>query len=205
MTDLFSVSDLETPQNLLPRDGTVNYYGVIFSANQLTRLTSILMAEIPWANDEVMMFGKKIVTRRKMAWFADDGLSYTYSGSRKQAHSWTPTLLDIKTRISEISGHSYNSCLLNLYHNGAEAMGWHADDEKELLRNGAIASVSFGATRKFLFKHRMTAEKVDIILENGSLLVMKDETQYHWLHRLPPSKRVLAPRINLTFRTVNPS
>jgi alkylated DNA repair dioxygenase AlkB len=203
--DLFVASqEKKDITNILPYDGTVLYFGVIFNTKQIFDLTQHLIHQIPWIHDEVMMFGKKIVTTRKMAWFADQGLSYTYSGSRKQAHNWTPVLLDIKSRITNLTGHNYNSCLLNLYHNGSEAMGWHADDEKELLRNGAIASVSLGVTRNFMFKHRQSKERIDIMLESGSLLLMKDQTQYHWLHRLPPTKKVSAPRVNLTFRTVMP-
>jgi alkylated DNA repair dioxygenase AlkB len=204
MNDLFLPSISQNPVNLLPNDGTVLYFGAIFPPDQSEAFTPTLLHDIPWVHDEVMMFGKKIVTKRKMAWFADNGISYTYSGSRKEAHVWTPVLSDIKNAVTQRTGHTYNSCLLNLYHNGSEAMGWHADNEKELLRNGAIASVSFGAPRQFVFKHRKSGEKVEIELENGSLLLMKDETQYHWLHRLPPTKKVLTPRINLTFRTVLP-
>jgi alkylated DNA repair dioxygenase AlkB len=102
----------------------------------------------------------------------------------------------------EISGETYNSCLLNLYHTGEEGMGWHSDGEKDLKKDGAIASMSFGAERKFAFKHKETKERVDIFLENGSLLVMKGITQSHWVHRLPPTKRIKTPRVNLTFRTI---
>jgi len=108
----------------------------------------------------------------------------------------------IKDKVEKASSETYNSCLLNLYHNGEEGMGWHTDNEKELKKEGAIASVSFGAVRKFAFKHKKTQEKVELTLDNGSLLVMKGTTQSHWLHRLPPSKKITTPRINLTFRTI---
>jgi alkylated DNA repair dioxygenase AlkB len=111
-------------------------------------------------------------------------------------------LLELKVVAEKESGERYNSCLLNLYHSGEEGMAWHSDGEKDLKKNGAIASMSFGAERKFAFKHKQTQEIVPIILQHGSLLVMKDQTQTHWLHRLPPTKRVLNPRINLTFRTI---
>ena len=100
------------------------------------------------------------------------------------------------------TGETFNSCLLNLYHTGDEGMAWHSDGEKDLKKNGAIASLSFGAARKFAFKHKETKQTVNVLLEPGSLLVMKDETQTHWLHRLPPTKTVQIPRINLTFRTI---
>jgi len=102
----------------------------------------------------------------------------------------------------KLNGATYNSCLLNLYHNGDEAMAWHSDDEKTLAPNAAIASISLGAERKFAFKHKRTSEIISLLLEHGSLLVMKDTTQTHWLHRLPPTKTTDKPRINLTFRTI---
>src|SRR6185503_3712203 len=99
-------------------------------------------------------------------------------------------------------GETYNSCLLNLYHDGSEGMAYHSDGETDLKKNGAIASLSFGAERKFSFKHKQTKETVSVILEHGSLLVMKDTTQTNWLHRLPPTKLITKPRVNLTFRTI---
>ena len=102
----------------------------------------------------------------------------------------------------EKTGEQYNSCLLNLYHNGDEGMGWHSDAEKELKKNGAIASLSFGAERKFLFRHKQDKETISVFLENGSLLLMYGTTQTHWVHRMPPTKKVTSPRINLTFRTI---
>ncbi|MGE8380906.1 MAG: alpha-ketoglutarate-dependent dioxygenase AlkB family protein, partial [Sphingobacterium sp.] len=121
----------------------------------------------------------------------------------KRALPWTKELLELKTLAELKTQETYNSCLLNLYHNGDEGMAWHSDGEKDLKKNGAIASLSFGAERKFAFKHKTTKEKVDLILGNGSLLVMKDLTQRYWLHRLPPTKKVFMPRVNLTFRTID--
>jgi alkylated DNA repair dioxygenase AlkB len=108
----------------------------------------------------------------------------------------------LKKLIEDKTGETYNSCLLNLYHSGDEGMGWHSDGEKELKKNGAIASVSLGAERKFAFKHKETKEVISQVLAHGSVLVMKNETQSHWLHRLPPTIRVSTPRVNLTFRTI---
>ena len=117
---------------------------------------------------------------------------------------WYPELLKLKNLVEDITGEKFNSCLLNLYHDGTEGMGYHSDAEGDLLQNSAIASLSLGAARKFVFKHKVTKEKLDFILENGSLLVMKGETQKHWLHSLPPSKKVQTSRINLTFRSRKP-
>lgn len=188
--------------NLLPYDGIVHYHGKIFTTSISDEYQNLLFTEINWEHDEVMMFGKKIITKRKVAWYGDQPFNYTYSHVKKTALYWTPTLQAIKDKIEEVSGETYNSCLLNLYHNGQEGMGWHTDAEKELKKDGAIASVSFGADRKFSFKHKTTQLKIDVELENGSLLVMKETTQTHWLHRLPPTNKVQTPRINLTFRTI---
>ena len=199
---MLSLFDLDTNHNILPCQGEAIYYGFAFTQSQASTYFNMLFQTIPWQNDEAIIFGKLITTKRKVAWFGTKPFSYTYSNIQKTALPFTAELLEIKKVIETISGESYNSCLLNLYHDGSEGMAWHSDAEKQLKRNGAIASVTFGAVRTFSFKHKITKEKVDIVLEPGSLLVMKGETQTHWLHRLPPSKKVLQPRINLTFRTI---
>lgn len=188
--------------NLLPQGGTVNYYGTILDQDQADDFYQKLYERIDWKNDEAIIFGKKIVTKRKVAWYGDEGFEYTYSKTTKTALPWTEELLSLKRLVEEKTGEKFNSCLLNLYHNGEEGMAYHSDAEKDLKKNGAIASLSFGAERKFSFKHKITGEKLDLLLEHGSLLVMKDETQSYWLHRLPPIKKVSTPRINLTFRTI---
>lgn len=188
--------------NLLPRDGDVVCYGIVFSEEETDRFYKLLFNQVNWQNDVVQLFGKQIVTKRKVAWYGDLPFEYTYSKVTKQATIWTPELLEIKERIESQTGASYNSCLLNLYHNGLEGMGWHSDDEKELFPNGSIASLSFGAARKFEFKHKREPLKVGLILESGCLLEMKGATQLNWLHQLPKSKKILEPRINLTFRTI---
>lgn len=199
--DLFNFErDNET--NLLPQDGMVNYFGKIFSAEEANRYFEILLNTIQWKNDEVVIFGKKIITKRKVAWYGDREFEYTYSKITRKAHLWTSELVQLKKQVETISGETFNSCLLNLYHSGNEGMGWHSDAEKDLKVNAAIASVSFGAERKFAFKHKESKETVSLNLEHGSLLIMKGTTQAHWLHRLPPTKKVLFPRINLTFRTI---
>lgn len=189
-------------ENLLPKDGTVNYYGKILEKEEADAFYFQLLQNIEWKNDEAVIFGKKILTKRKVAWYGDDNYEYTYSNSTKKAIPWTPELLKLKALAEEKTGEKFNSCLLNLYHSGDEGMAYHSDGEKDLKRNGAIASLSFGAERRFSFKHKFTKEKVDLLLEHGSLLVMKDQTQSFWLHRLPPTKKVFTPRINLTFRTI---
>lgn len=199
--DLFNL-EIDEKRNLLPQDGVVNYFGKVFSEEEANRYFEILLNTIQWKNDEVMMFGKKIITKRKVAWYGDREFEYTYSKITRKAHLWTSELLQLKQKVEAKSGETFNSCLLNLYHSGEEGMGWHSDAEKDLKKNAAIASVSFGAERKFAFKHKESKETVSLNLENGSVLIMKGTTQPHWLHRLPPTKKVHSPRVNLTFRTI---
>ena len=189
-------------QNILPYDGEAVYHGLVLSRKECDFFYNNLMNEIPWENDQAIVFGKHFITKRKVAWFGDREYNYTYSGVTKQAHIWTAELLQLKKIVEEKSGTSYNSCLLNLYHDGSEGMAWHSDGEKTLLENGTIGSLTLGAERKFSFKHKESKQRVDVILENGSLLLMQGTTQKNWLHRLPPSKKVHSPRINLTFRTI---
>ncbi len=187
-------------ENLLPYDGEVFYYGEVMEATVADQFFNALLNTIEWKNDEVVIFGKRITTKREVAWYADAGYNYAYSNTTKEALPWTPELLALKQLVEDLSGDTYNSCLLNLYHNGGEGMGWHSDDEKTLEKDAAIASLSFGAERKFALKHRESKQKVEVMLQHGSLLLMKGVTQTHWLHALPKSKKIKNPRINLTFR-----
>lgn len=193
---------VDKAKNWLPMDGTVNYYGKIFSPKEADHFLKALLETIEWKNDEAVIFGKKIITKRKVAWYGSEPFEYTYSNTTKRALPWTPELISLKQKVELESGETFNSCLLNLYHTGEEGMAWHSDGEADLKKNGAIGSLSFGAERKFAFKHKTTKQKVELLLEHGSLLVMKDTTQTHWLHRLPPTTRIHSPRVNLTFRTI---
>ena len=199
--DLFN-QEQGLKKNYLPKDGTVHFYGYVLSKNKSTYYYQKLLESIEWKNDEAIIFGKRMITSRKVAWYGDKAYEYRYSNTTKLALPWTKELLELKELIENITNETYNSCLLNLYHDGSEGMAWHSDGEKDLKKNGAIASLSLGAERKFSFKHKVTKEKIDLFLNHGSLLVMKDETQAHWLHRLPPTKKVFTSRVNLTFRTI---
>ena len=199
--DLFGNSIDETT-NLLPHDGTVNYYGKLMTYHKATDYYNDLLNTIEWRNDVAIIFGKRIETKRKVAWYGEKEFEYTYSNNTKLALPWTKELITLKALVEQRTNETFNSCLLNLYHNGDEGMAWHSDGEKELRKEGAIASLSLGAERKFAFKHKKEKETVALQLEHGSLLVMKDETQTHWLHRLPPTKKINTPRINLTFRNI---
>ena len=199
--DLFS-SGSDENTNLLPKDGIVNYYGKVFSNPDANQYLESLLNTIEWKNDEAVIFGKRIITKRKVAWYGDIDFEYTYSNTTKLALPWTKELLELKAVTEKRAGEKFNSCLLNLYHNGNEGMAWHSDAEKDLKQNGAIGSLTFGAERKFSFKHKQTKETVSVVLEHGSLLVMKGLCQTYWLHRLPPTKLITKPRVNLTFRTI---
>jgi alkylated DNA repair dioxygenase AlkB len=199
--DLFN-TETEQTKNIVPKDGIVNYHGKLWNRQESNHYFEKLWNTIEWKNDQAIIFGKLITTKRKVAWYGDIEFEYTYSNITKKALAWTPELLELKAMVEKETGETFNSCLLNLYHSGDEGMAWHSDGEKDLKKNGAIGSLSFGSERKFAFKHKETKETVSIVLENGSLLVMKGTTQTHWLHRLPPTKRISEPRINLTFRTI---
>ena len=201
--DLFA-PEYNPSDNLLPKDGVVHYYGPIMDRDLGDLYFRLLMESIDWKKDLIHMFGKRIETKRKVAWYGDRDFEYTYSKHTKRALPWTEALLVLKAMVEKECGETYNSCLLNLYHNGQEGMAWHSDGERDLKRDGAIASLSLGAQRRFSFKNRESGEKVNLILEHGSLLVMKGPTQRYWLHRLPPTKQLKSPRINLTFRTIVP-
>ena len=140
--DLFNQN---THLNMLPYEGEVIYLGSVFNRKEITSYYQNLLQEIPWQNDEDIIFGKHHITKRKVAWFGDKSYNYSYSGVTKQAHLWTPELLQLKKKVEELSSTTYNSCLMNLYHDGAEGMGWHSDAEKTLLEDGTIASITFGA------------------------------------------------------------
>jgi alkylated DNA repair dioxygenase AlkB len=190
--------------NLLPRDGIVNYYGQILSPCDARDYFEALMTTIPWQHDEAIIYGKHIVTARKVAWYGDAAYSYSYSGTTRVARAWTRELSALRSLAEEKSGEKFNSCLCNLYHDGSEGMAWHSDDEDALGKDTAIASLSLGAERKFSLRHKRAREiePISLQLEDGSLLVMKGATQANWQHTVPKSAKITRPRINLTFRSM---
>lgn len=196
----FILNDAMT--NLLPYDGEVYYFGRTISDDENYSFFQQLLANIAWKHEEATVWGKRITTKRMVAWYGNQPFAYTYSGVTKQALSFTDELLHIQKIVQKQTGETFNSCLLNLYHNGEEGMGWHSDNEATLQKDAAIASVSLGAERKFLFRHKQTKETISVWLENGSLLLMKGATQTYWLHSLPKTKKVKEARINLTFRSM---
>ena len=194
----------EPTLNLLPFDGIANYYGPILASCEAQDYFEALLTTVPWRNDEAVIYGKRIITARKVAWYGDSSFSYTYSGTTKIALRWTKELRTLKSRVEGKVGCLFNSCLCNLYHDGSEGMGWHSDDEKALGQNTAIGPLSLGAERRFSFRHKRKGHSpsISIQLENGSLLVMKGTTQTFWQHSLPKTARIAKPRINLTFRNI---
>lgn len=186
---------------LIDGKGLVWYQPGLFSAEESVQLFGRLLNQISWESDLVKIYGRDIVTRRKVAWYGDRPWDYRYSGHSRFALPWTENLLQIKTILSHHCEAGFNSCFLNLYHNGSEGMGWHSDDETSLDPESPIASVSFGEPRRFLFRLRSDhSQKKEILLESGSLLLMDASSQKFWQHSLPISKKCSGPRINLTFR-----
>lgn len=199
---LFDHLSNDYSQNLLPENGIVHYLPKVFDEISSANLMNILLESLAWEADQLIMFGKRITTRRKVAWVGDPNCSYTYSGVTKNPQTWTTELLEIKTKVEKISQTEFNSCLLNLYLDGNDGMGWHSDNEKELDPQAPIASLSLGAKRKFAFRHKVDGRTVSLFLENGSALIMHTPTQEYWNHSLLKTKTVTDPRINLTFRKI---
>jgi alkylated DNA repair dioxygenase AlkB len=193
---------IENPENLLEGESIAKYFGAFLSIDEADTHFTRLLDNINWQHDEAIIMGKHITTKRKIALYADNAFTYTYSKITRQASPWTSDLLDIKAIVEKTLEETFNTCLLNLYHNGSEGMAWHSDAEKELKKHGTIASVSFGAERVFSFKNKLTNNTISVLLEHGSLLTMAGSTQDYWQHRLPPTTKVSQPRINLTFRNI---
>ncbi|NAS29719.1 alpha-ketoglutarate-dependent dioxygenase AlkB [Flavobacteriaceae bacterium R38] len=182
---------------------TVEYFPDFFNTTESDRYFNLLKDETPWQQDDITVFGKTYPQPRLTSLYGNNAKPYTYSNITMHPNLFTKELLEIKKATEAVSGTQFTSCLLNLYRNGQDSNGWHADNEPELGKNPVIASLSFGAERWFHLKHRKNKElKTKLLLENGSLLIMKGETQHQWLHQIPKTKKQIEPRINLTFRTI---
>jgi len=200
MADLFAPAPTD---NLLPYDGKVNDLGVII--DDATALYNTLLNELPWQSDIATLFGKTHITTRQIVWMGDTDADYQYSGHVRQTVPWSDIVFHVKQKLEQALAEigvtaNFNTCLLNYYPSGADGMGYHADDEKELGHQPVIASLSLGATRKFVFKHKKTQDKVELHLESGQLVVMHGDTQTFWKHTITKTKTVDTGRISLTFR-----
>ncbi len=190
-----------TPELLPMQDAEVLHYPQFFTPQESDALLEVLTREIAWKQESIRVPGKIVPLPRLTAWYADEGKSYRWSGIVQHSLPWTRTLLAIKDRVEDAAQTTFNSVLLNLYRSEQDSVSWHADDEPEL--GNVIASLSFGAVRQFQFKKLDDAkQRLSLDLAHGSLLIMRGETQRHWLHRIPKAKAPHPPRINLTFRTV---
>jgi alkylated DNA repair dioxygenase AlkB len=184
-------------------EGEARLWPGAFAPSEAGRLFDELRGQVRWQQEQILIFGQRRLVPRLVAWHGDAGASYLYSGTEHHPEPWTPALESVRDRVSALTGARFNAVLLNLYRDGRDGMGWHADDEPELGREPVIASVSLGATRRFCLRHRRRKGlKLDLLLPHGSLLCMGGATQHHWLHALPKTRLPVAERINLTFRLV---
>lgn len=193
----------ESTINLKMEDADVIYYPHFFNQNDSDLYFNSLLKNICWQEDTIKVFGKTYLQPRLTAFYADNSKTYKYSNITMKPNLFDNELLTIKNSIEKKLKIKFTSCLANLYRDGKDSNGWHADNEKELGENPIIASLSFGAERVFHFKHRHKKElKKKLILKHGSLLLMKGETQHNWLHQIPKTKKNIGKRINLTFRII---
>ena len=185
------------------RDGELIHHSPWLSEREANELFQQLFEQLDWQQLQVKIFGKTHNSPRLSALYGDPGISYRYSSMTHQALAWHPLLLELNQRLSNEFNLTFNSTLANLYRDGQDAMGWHADDEPELGINPTIASINLGETRIFKFKHRATNERYDLPLQHGDLLIMKGKLQHHWMHAILKQNTTLNPRINLTYRMIN--
>jgi alkylated DNA repair dioxygenase AlkB len=184
-------------------EGAARLWPSAFPPEEAARLFDELRRTIDWQQESILMFGRRVLVPRLVAWHGDPGTTYTYSGTLHHPGPWTAPLARIRDRVAELCSARFNAVLLNLYRDGRDGMGWHADDEAELGRDPVIASVSLGSTRRFCLRHRRRRDlKIDVSLAHGSLLCMSGPTQHHWVHALPKTRAAVGERINLTFRLV---
>ena len=181
-------------------DAEVGYWRGFFPPAAADALFEAIRAEVQWERHRIRIRGREVDCPRLSGWEGD--ATYAYSGLTLRPAPWTPSVTAVRRRIEAATGEAFNSVLANLYRDGGDRMGWHADDEPELGRSPVIASVSLGAPRRFLLRPKRGGASVPILLEPGSLLVMRGATQRHWMHSVPPTRRPVGPRLNLTFRRI---
>jgi alkylated DNA repair dioxygenase AlkB len=205
MGGLFSSTNGEPERIPLP-DAELLYFGQALSAVEADGYFRFLRTQTQWREEEVMIWGKRHMQPRLIAWHGDPDATYSYSGSVLRPSPWTTVLLELRARVEELSHKTFNSVLLNLYRGERDNMGWHSDDEPELGPEPTIASLSLGETREFQLKHKIRKDLPlsRISLTNGSVLVMSGTTQRYWQHCLKRETAKLGERINLTFRRISP-
>ena len=201
--DLFSQEDA-TVEIFNVIDGEILFIRNFLSPADAKKYYDAIYKTINWKQEQISFYGKTFPVPRKTAWYGNEGLNYSYSGIKCFPETWTEELLKIKAAIEKFTPpEDFTSVLLNLYNDGNDKMGWHADDEKELGINPTIASLSIGETRRFDLKHKQNKElHYKFELTSGSLLIMRGALQHHWVHQIPVQKKVKNSRINLTFRTI---
>lgn len=177
------------------------YYAGIIPAPEADSILAGLWEELDWRQQEITLFGRRVLQPRLTAWYGDPGAAYSYSGLQLEPLPWHPLLKTLKNRLESFTGGTFNSVLANAYRNGSDSMGWHSDDEKELGHQPMIASLSFGEERRFLVREKRQKSRA-LVLQHGSLLVMKGESQRRFQHSLPKTLHTAGLRINLTYRMV---
>lgn len=192
----------KTMMPLVENDGQLFLEPGFLAAPEALALVDRLTRDLAWTEESIRIYGKTVRSPRLVCWYGDQGAVYTYSGIVHHPLPWHPLLADLRTRLEETTGQSFNGVLCNLYRNGNDAMGWHADSEKELGPRPCLASLSIGETRVFRVHHRKSGKRHSIDLENGSLIIMRGEFQRYWRHSVPRSKKTTQPRINLSFRHI---
>ena len=192
-------------KNILPFDGELYLLEGFYQTDDAQKLFDVLLEKLEWQEEQVFIYGRRVKVPRLMCWYGDEGASYQYSGVNHQPLPWITPLSSAKHKIEAHYHCLFNSVMANLYRNGADSMGCHADDEKELGENPLIASLSLGEQRLLKFRHQKSKEVLDVVLSHGDLLLMAGEIQHHWQHELPKTKKQKTERINLTFRKIMPS
>jgi len=193
-----------TVDEVLLEYGRLRLYSRFLEDKEASDFFNRLQQQVSWRQDALVFAGKKVAIPRLQAWFGDEGARYTYSGLTLNPELWTPDLHVLKTKIEFLTGLTFNSLLANYYRDGCDSIAWHSDDEPELGRNPVIASLSLGATRRFVLKRKAKNKhlKYELNLSSGSLLILDGELQHHWQHSIPKTKLFVEPRINLTFRKI---
>lgn len=196
---------LETQPNLAPYDGKLFWLRGFYPTSPADIYFQRLYKSLAWRQEQLFIYGRQVLVPRLMAWYGDHDAHYRYSGTDHIPLPWTVELLKLRADVEIVCNQRFNSVLANLYRDGRDSMGCHADDEKELGLKPTIASLSFGDTRLLRFRHPRSGKKLDLELAHGDLLIMAGDLQHHWRHELPKTRRPKQPRINLTFRRIVPA